>query len=68
MTNKDLLQQLLIAVKDKFHKCSVECDQLLKAKDLSEYNIEVAKLQAYGDIISLLSDFYIQENMGLLGK
>lgn len=68
MTNKDLLLKLLIAIKEKFRCCSVECDQLLAAKDLAEYNIQVAKLQTYGDVISLLSDYYLQEDIGLLGK
>lgn len=68
MTNKDLLLRLLLVIKEKFHCCSVECDQLLATKDLAEYNIQVAKLQTYGDIISLLSDYYIQEDLGLLNK
>lgn len=68
MTNKELLINLLIAIKEKFRCCSVECDQLLAAKDLAEYNIQVAKLQTYADVISLLSDYYLQEDIGLLGK
>ena len=71
MTNRDLLKLLLEKVDKKFKTCSEESgivfqDYLKGKKDIDNFSKEVGKLEAYGDVYSLISDLYRQEILGIL--
>lgn len=71
MTNKDLLKFLLEKVDKKFKTCSEESgiifkDYLKGKKEIDDFSKAVGKLEAYGDVYSIINEVYQQEILGIL--
>ena len=69
MDSKELLRIILINLNSKFKDCSENCSYIfskLQDQDPVDYANAVGKLEAYGDILSYISEIYRQLNLGIL--
>lgn len=67
MSNQDLLKIILEDIKTKFTKASEKCSaSFVETKNLIQYSNDIGNLEAYGNMLSYISELYTLSNLGLL--